>query len=203
MHGGLLAGVMDSSLRHLLEQAPLDAETERCLAHRMRTGDVEARAALVMSGMRSVVQRALMMGLRGDDLRDGVQAGAVGLITAVDRFDPDRGARLATYAWTWIGGAMRRPSRAEVPLLAHDGVSGPGDESWAWIEGLGSLAREVLSLRYGVGGGVPLSRREVAERVQLSEARVRAVETEAMRHLRVQLDSIEDRAWFSDEADPP
>lgn len=194
---------MDASLRHLLEQAPLDAEAERCLARRMRTGDLEARAALVMSGMRSVVQRALMMGLRGDDLRDGVQAGAVGLITAVDRFDPDRGTRLATYAWTWIGGAMRRQSRPEMARQAHDDVSGPSDESWFWIEGLGSPAREVVGLRYGVGGGVPLSRREVAERVHLSEARVRAVEDEAMRQLRIELGSIGHRAWPSCEADPP
>ena len=104
---------MDASVRRLLEQVPLDAEQEHRLARRMRAGDVDARAALVLAGMRSVVQRALMHGLRGEDLRDGVQAGAVGLIQAVDRFDPDRGARLATYAWAWIGGAMR----ARLPWL--------------------------------------------------------------------------------------
>ncbi|MGJ9423969.1 sigma factor [Aeromicrobium sp. CF3.5] len=194
---------MDASVRRLLEQTPLDAEQEHRLARRMRDGDVEARAALVMSGMRAVVQRALMFGLRGDDLRDGVQAGAVGLIQAVDRFDPDQGARLATYAWSWIGGAMRTPPRVDVPLPAQDGVAATRDESWTWIEGLDPPASEVLRLRHGVGGAAPMSRRQVAEHVGLSPGRVRAVETEAMRQLRVQLGSISGRAWPSCEADPP
>ena len=194
---------MDASVRRLLEQAPLDAEQERRLAHRMRGGDLEARAALVMSGMRAVVQRALMVGLRGDDLRDGVQAGAVGLIQAVDRFDPDRGARLATYAWSWIGGALTQPSRAEVPGPTRDRAAAPGDESWTWIEGLAPPAEEVLRLRHGLGRVGPMSRREVAERVGLTESRVRAVEAEAMRQLRVHLGSIGDRARPSCPADPP
>ena len=198
---------MDASVRRLLEQTPLDADQERRLAHRVRDGDPEARAALVMAGMRAVVQRALMIGLRGDDLRDGVQAGAVGLIHAVDRFDPDRGARLATYAWSWISGAMQAPPRREVTLdpavRPELRPAGAIDEGWTWLDGLAPPAQDVLRLRHGGGGAAPLSRREVAERLGLSEGQVRAVETEAMRQVRVQLGSIGDRAWPSCEADPP
>ena len=56
----------------------------------------------------------MLYGFTGDDMRDAVQSGAVGLIRAVDRFDPDRGARLVTYAWHWIGASMK-PSTAPTP----------------------------------------------------------------------------------------
>ena len=45
-----------------------------------------------------------------------MQSGTLGLIAAVDRFDPDRGCRLATYAWPWITAAIRATVRADPPL---------------------------------------------------------------------------------------
>ncbi|MFI5425773.1 sigma factor [Aeromicrobium sp. UC242_57] len=107
---------MDRFVQNLLSQPTLSASEERVLACRARGGDPDARSALITSGMRAVAMRAILLGLRGEELRDAVQSGAVGLIRAVDRFDPDRGARLATYAWQWIGAEMRRRDRPDVPL---------------------------------------------------------------------------------------
>jgi RNA polymerase sigma factor (sigma-70 family) len=194
---------MDAYVQRLLAQAPLTREEEVGLARRARNGDAAARSALVVAGMRSVAQRALMRGLRGEDLRDGVQAGALGLIRAVDRFDPDRGVRLATFAWAWIGAALvdDRPPEVE---LAHDRVDPRGrDDAAAWLDGLSPLGADVVRLRFGVGGQPPLSRREVAGRLCLSESRVRTVEAEAMRHLRRSLGRIGPRAAPSGQADPP
>ena len=101
------AGGVDRYIQDLMSRAPIAADVEQGLARRARAGDVDARHELIESGLRSVALRARLLGLHGEDLRDAVQAGTIGLIRAVDRFDPDRGARLATYAWRWIGAEMR------------------------------------------------------------------------------------------------
>lgn len=194
---------MDDYLRSLLAQTPLDADAERRLARLARAGDPEARSALIVAGMRSVVQRALMLGLRGEDLRDGVQAGAVGLIRAVDRFDPDHGARLATFAWAWIGAALAARASEEVELVGDRSDPRGPEEAWTLLDGLAPSLAEVVRLRYGVvPGESPMSRRAVARQLALSESKVRTIEAEAMRHLRTHLARIGDRASRSREADP-
>jgi RNA polymerase sigma-B factor len=54
---------------------------------------------------------------RGEPLEDLVQVGAVGLIKAVDRFDPSRGVTLGAYAAPTIAGEIRRHLRDRVPLI--------------------------------------------------------------------------------------
>ncbi len=66
--------------------------------------------------------RAHHLGLRGEALDEAVQSGTLGLIAAVDRFDPDRGCRLATYAWPWITAAIRAIPRADAPNSTWDAV---------------------------------------------------------------------------------
>jgi RNA polymerase sigma factor (sigma-70 family) len=153
--------------------------------------------------MRSVVQRALMLGLRDEQLRDGVQSGALGLIRAVDRFDPDRGVRLATFAWAWIGAALQTERRLEVELTADQAEVREPDESWAWLDGLAPPLAEVLRLRFGAGAEPAMSRRAVAARLGLTESRVRTMEAEAMRHLRGRLAKIGHRASPQCVVDPP
>jgi len=194
---------MDSYLRHLISQTPLTAGEECRLAMAARAGDGDARSALVVAGMRSVVQRALMLGLRDEQLRDGVQSGALGLIRAVDRFDPDRGVRLATFAWAWIGAALQTERRLEVELTADQAEVREPDESWAWLDGLAPPLAEVLRLRFGAGAEPAMSRRAVAARLGLTESRVRTMEAEAMRHLRGRLAKIGHRASPQCVVDPP
>lgn len=196
-------GQMDSYLRHLISQTPLTAGEECRLAMAARAGDGDARSALVVAGMRSVVQRALMLGLRDEQLRDGVQSGALGLIRAVDRFDPDRGVRLATFAWAWIGAALQTERRLEVELTADQAEVREPDESWAWLDGLAPPLAEVLRLRFGAGAEPAMSRRAVAARLGLTESRVRTMEAEAMRHLRGRLAKIGHRASPQCVVDPP
>ncbi len=194
---------MDPYLRRLLTQTPLTADEEWQLARLARGGDAEARAALIVSGMRSVVQRALLLGLRDDLLRDGVQAGAIGLIRAVDRFDPARGVRLATYAWSWIGAALRTERQQEIGLVEDRPDPRLRDETWTWLDGLAPPMRDVVRLRFGDDVVPAMTRREVARRLDLSESRVRTIEAEAMRHLRGRLARIGHCAAPSGGADPP
>lgn len=84
----------------------LAADEERSLALRMRDGDRGARERLIVSHLRLVVSMAREYGDVGLDLVDLIQEGNLGLIEAVDRFEPQRGVRLSAYARWWIRQAM-------------------------------------------------------------------------------------------------
>ncbi len=192
---------MDRFVRSLLSAPPIAAEDELALARRARDGDQGARRDLITSGLRSVALRACSLGIRGDELSDAVQSGAVGLIRAVDRFDPDRGVRLSTYAWRWIGAEMAQRHRLELPL--DDVEPGFLDATNEDVDVLDDLLRtlprdeaRVLRMRFGVGDcrADPLSREAVGERLGLTISQVRTIEGKAMRQLRQGLAKVADRA---------
>lgn len=111
------SGRVDRFVRELLSLPPLEAAEELALARRVRTGDAEARATLITAGLRAVALRARLRGLRGEELRDAVQSGAIGLIHAVDRFDPDRGHEFLSYAVPTINGEVRHHRRDRAPAI--------------------------------------------------------------------------------------
>ena len=78
------------------------------LARQARKGDVAGREAMVLRNRRLVYAIALRYTGRGLDLEDLVQEGILGLIKAVDRFDPERGTAFSTYAVWWIHQSIRR-----------------------------------------------------------------------------------------------
>lgn len=198
---------MDQFVRDLMAARPLTPLQEQLLARQARDGDAAAREALITSGLRSVALRARMLGLRGEELRDAVQSGAVGLIRAVDRFDPDRGVRLATYAWRWIGAEMTcAMSHREVPLAdADQPVSAPSVDECGLLDVLSDAEATVLTLRFGLAsqGAAAMTRQGVADRLGLTISQVRTIEGKAMRQLRMGLAKVGDRAPRQREADPP
>jgi RNA polymerase primary sigma factor len=70
--------------------------------------DPWAREQLVRSNLRLVVNIAKKYGNRGMSLGDLIEEGNLGLIRAVDYFDPDRGTRFSTYAAWWIKQSIKR-----------------------------------------------------------------------------------------------
>jgi RNA polymerase sigma-32 factor len=81
----------------------LSPEEERALAQKWRRmGEAAAAQKLVLSNLRFVVKIALEYRPYGMRLLDLIQEGNLGLLVAVDRFDPDRNVRLTTYAVWWI-----------------------------------------------------------------------------------------------------
>ena len=96
----------DSLSRYMAElrhHAPISREEEHGLAVRWREhGDVEAARRLVLSNLRLVVKIAMEYRRSWTNLLDLVQEGNLGLLQAVQRFDPEQGVKLSSYAAYWI-----------------------------------------------------------------------------------------------------
>ncbi len=106
-----------------LTQAPLlSSDEEFDLTEAAQKGDVSARLRLIESNMRLVINIAKSYRSRAVPLEDLIQEGAIGLMHAVDRFDPGKGFRFSTYATHWIrqsiGRALDNKSKA-IRLPAH------------------------------------------------------------------------------------
>jgi len=86
----------------------LKADEEQAYARRMRRGDQEAREVLITHNLRLVVYVAKRYLGRGLPLLDLVEEGNLGLMHALEKFDPDRGFRLSTYATWWIRQSVER-----------------------------------------------------------------------------------------------
>ena len=96
-------------LHEIDEAALLTAEEEHFLGKLIvEENDPLARERLVRSNLRLVVKIAKKYGNRRLSLGDLIEEGNVGLIKAVDYFDPDRGTRFSTYAAWWIKQSIKR-----------------------------------------------------------------------------------------------
>src|SRR5262245_35530192 len=92
-----------------IDQTPLlTAEQEKQLAYRIAAGDVEARDQMVRANLRLVVNIARSYIGKGLGLSDLIEEGNLGLLRAVEGFDPTMNTRFSTYASYWIKQAIRR-----------------------------------------------------------------------------------------------
>lgn len=86
----------------------LTREEEVELAERIKNGDQDARAHMIKANLRLVVKIAQDYANYGLPMLDLISEGNIGLTKAVERFDPDKGGKLSTYAAWWIKQSMRR-----------------------------------------------------------------------------------------------
>jgi RNA polymerase primary sigma factor len=95
-------------LRDAVETPLLTPAEEIALARRIQAGDASAREHMIKANLRLVVKIAREYEDYGLPLLDLINEGNIGLMRAVERFDPDRGAKLSTYAAWWIKQAIKR-----------------------------------------------------------------------------------------------
>ncbi len=95
-------------LREIGQTPLLTPQEEVQLARRIRRGDQQARQRMITANLRLVVKIAHDYARYGLPLLDLISEGNIGLMKAVDRFDPKKGGKLSTYAAWWIKQAIRR-----------------------------------------------------------------------------------------------
>jgi len=102
----------DSSLRVYLREISktelLTPKEEVKLAARIKKGDAKARAHMIKANLRLVVKIAQDYSGYGLPLADLISEGNIGLMKAVERFDPEKGGKLSTYGAWWIKQSIKR-----------------------------------------------------------------------------------------------
>ena len=198
---------------------PLSAEEEKSLFHAMRDGSADARNTLICRNLRLVshiIRKYYPTAQNQDDL---VSIGTVGLIKAVDTFDPDKGAHFATYASRCIQNEILMHFRAQKKLSSEvsmqetidtDREGNPltymdiiaeedtiADDLDVRIQCdkvrrlvadiLDKREREIITMRYGLGGTAPMAQRQCAEKLGISRSYVSRIEKAALEKLRNRL----------------
>lgn len=98
---------LDRYRASLGDRKPLKPEAERKLAREWRAGNERAGRELISASLPFVIRVAREYLRWGIPLEDLIQQGNLGLLKAAERFDPDQGCRLVTYAAYWIRAEIR------------------------------------------------------------------------------------------------
>lgn len=99
---------LETYLREINETALLTADDEKELSNRISNGDAAARDRMVRANLRLVVNIARGYSGKGLPLQDLIEEGNLGLLRAVEGFDPNMNTRFSTYASYWIKQSIKR-----------------------------------------------------------------------------------------------
>lgn len=116
MHKVEICGINTSGLKTLSE------EEKKSLLKKTREGDMGAREELVMGNLRLVLSVIRRFNPKNDTLDDLFQVGCIGLIKAIDNFNPDFEVRFSTYAVPMIIGEIRRFQRDNNAVRVSRGI---------------------------------------------------------------------------------
>ena len=119
---------LSTYLREISRIPLLSPKQEMDLARLARKGDGEARRRLIVANLRLVVSIAKKYLYYGLPLLDLIEEGNLGLMKAVERYDPDKGCRFSTYATWWIRQAVTRAlsnygRTVRIPVYVTDNVA--------------------------------------------------------------------------------
>lgn len=194
---------------------PLSAEEERHYLTLTAQGDLEARNILIERNLRLVAHIMKKYYAQTDDQEDLISIGTIGLIKGISSFNPEKGARLATYAARCVENEIlmyfrsQKKTAQDVSLsdLIETGKDGnalslmevvaseedlfedlsgremAGKLHEAMEQYLTQREKNILTLRYGLGGQIPLTQREIAKRCQISRSYVSRIEKKALQKL--------------------
>ncbi len=148
-----------------ISRAPLlSTEQELELANRIASGDIDSTQRFVLANLRLVVSIAKKYVGRGLSLLDLIQEGNMGLMRAVNKFDPTRGYKFSTYATWWIRQAILRAISEQartIRLPAHISES---------ISRVSKAGQEILQRT-----GKPATPEDIATATGLEVQRVRDI----------------------------
>ncbi|MCX7390408.1 MAG: sigma-70 family RNA polymerase sigma factor [Planctomycetaceae bacterium] len=262
----------ETYLRDINGTALLNADQEKTLARAIAKGDAHARDHMIRANLRLVVNIARGYANRGLALPDLIEEGNLGLLRAVEGFDPNVGTRFSTYASYWIKQSIKRAlinsgktiripaymvellskwrratlrlsdclgrnptheeiarmlglARKKLPIIKkairiHQAVPQVEQTDGGWsmgemirdeniqnpadvlldadtlqhvllkIEKLDTRAATILRLRFGLGGGEPMTLKQIGAVLGLTRERVRQIESETLAGLALELDGV-------------
>jgi RNA polymerase primary sigma factor len=161
---------LDAYLSEIGNHEILTAEEEFALAVRAQTGDQAARDEMVEKNLKLVVKIAKDYEHLGVPLSDLISEGNIGLMKAVERFDPNRGARLSSYSAFWIKQRIRaalgnqsRPVRLPIHLISKI-----------------ALLRKTEAAFYEETGRMP-TENELAARLDISPRRLQQIQSAVLK----------------------
>ena len=120
---------------------PLSPEEEAVVMAQLRAGEGSAKSTLIERNLRLVVYIARKFDNTGVDLEDLISVGTIGLIKAVNSFDPDKNIKLATYASRCIENEILMYLRRMVRLRCEVSLDEPLNVDW---EGNELLMSDIL-----------------------------------------------------------
>jgi RNA polymerase sporulation-specific sigma factor len=126
-----------------LQKVPLLRPSEEARLWRAfkSRGDLRSRARLIESYQPLVFKVAMHLRLREAIVMDMIQEGTVGLIEAVERYDPGRGVRFSTFATYRIRGRILNALHRERPLVSPDGIGAEDPSLIERVPDLGAAER--------------------------------------------------------------
>ena len=201
---------------------PLTREEELAYMRKMADDDPTARATLIERNLRLVVYIARKFENTGIGIEDLISIGTIGLIKAVNSFDPDKNIKLATYASRCIENeilmVLRRTSRLKLEVSFDEPLNTDWDGNElllsdilgtepdlvsreldatvekqmlaAAVETLTDRERDIVRMRYGLGGGGEHTQKEVADMMGISQSYISRLEKRIIGKLRTEMEKM-------------
>ena len=198
---------------------PLPREEETEVIARLEQGDPQARQTLIERNLRLVVYIARRFENTGINIEDLISIGTIGLIKAINTYQPAKNIKLATYASRCIENEilmfLRKNAgrRVEVSfdeplntdydgneLLLSDVLGTEADVVMRPLEDdvdlcllasaldtLSPREREIITLRFGLGGGKEQTQKEVADRLGISQSYISRLEKRIIQRLKKEI----------------
>ena len=163
---------------------PLSEKKEREYLEKFHQGDMQARKILIEHNLRLVAHIIKKYYGKQGEQDDLVSIGTIGLIKAIDTFNPEQNIRLSSYASRCIENEILMHFRAAKKTAQDISLNETIDTGGYINDELTEREKTIIVLRYGLNGREPMTQKNVAKRLGISRSYVSRLETKALKQLR-------------------